>query len=732
MTDELRRWEQVKQLFQAALNRPPEERAGFLREKCKDDGALLHEVESLLEAHAKAGDFAERPVIDVLVARQRNVAMRSNDPLIDFVLEPGARIGPYEIAGPIGVGGMGEVYRATDTKLKREVALKVLSEVFAADAERLARFQREAQILARLNHPNIAQIYGMEEAGGVNALVMELVEGPTLAELIARGPIPLDDALRIARQVAEALEAAHDHHITHRDLKPANVKVRLDGEVKILDFGLAKAMEPSLFSPVTTPATTRVGQVLGTPAYMSPEQARGKLVDKRADLWAFGCIVYKMLTGRRAFEAEDVSLTLAEVIKSEPDFSALPSRTPPGVRQALRLCLQKNPRERGGDIAAIRLALEGAFEIPSTGTSAAPIASPTLRPAIPILIALATGALLTGLAAWSLWPAVSPATVQRFNQRLLGNETLRNVGWSPLAVSADGQSYAYNTSAGLYVRTMDDLRPRLVPGTEEDLAFPVFSPDGQSIAYFTYGKGNQTLLKRIALRGGAPVLIADVPTPNPYGASWELDGSIYFGQTAGIMRVPASGGTPTLVIAADKGTTFYGPQLLPDGNSVMFTVSAGESVGRWDEAQIVVQSLSSGKRTVVVKGGSDARYLRTGHLVYAFGDKLLGVPFDVDRLAAAGEGVTPRAGSDARAQWPLGLGQLRNLQARHFGLPPCCRAGPQYRWSGSIVAGARRRLPVPSPALQSIHAFRRTVRSSRSPWLATSGYTTSRDVRQSS
>ena len=293
-------------------------------------------------------------------------------------LSAGTRLGPYEILSALGAGGMGEVYRARDTKLDRAVAIKILPEAFAADTERIARFQREAKSLASLNHPNIAHIHGLEESDGVRALVMELVEGEDLAQRIARGAIPLDEALPIAKQVPDALEAAHEQGIIHRDLKPANIKVRPDGTVKVLDFGLAKAMEPTgVASPasrsrptITTPAMTQAGMILGTAAYMSPEQARGKPVDKRADIWAFGCVLYEMLTGKRAFGGEDVSLTLADVMKGEADWQALPATLPPGIRTVLTRCLQKDPKQRLRDIGDVRLALDGAFERAPSQTSA--------------------------------------------------------------------------------------------------------------------------------------------------------------------------------------------------------------------------------------------------------------------------------------------------------------------------------------------------------------------------
>ena len=356
-----------------------------------------------------------------------------------MALTPGTRFGPYEIAVQIGVGGMGEVYRAMDTKLKREVAVKVLPASLASDAGRLARFQREAEVLASLNHPNIAAIYGLEDADGSKALVMELVEGPTLADRIAQGAIPIDEALPIAKQIAEALEAAHEQGIIHRDLKPANVKVRPDGTVKVLDFGLAKALEPtSAMSPgmsqaptITTPAMTQAGMILGTAAYMSPEQARGKTVDKRSDIWAFGCVLFEMLVGRRAFEDEDVSMTLSKVLQREPDFDALPAVVPAHVRQTLRLCLRKPLKERLPDIGAVRLALEGAFE---TGVlqTAESVAVP--QPAVwrrPVPVALAASlltAVVIGLVAWSLWPSAEPPVVTRSDYDLPEGQQFANTG----------------------------------------------------------------------------------------------------------------------------------------------------------------------------------------------------------------------------------------------------------------------------------------------------------------
>jgi eukaryotic-like serine/threonine-protein kinase len=554
---------------------------------------------------------------------------------------PGSRLGPYEVTALIGEGGMGKVWRAHHAGLKRDDALKVLPDAFASDPDRLARFQREAQVLASLNHPNIAHVYGLEHTHGVQALIMELVEGPTLADRIAQGPIPVDEALPIAKQIAEALEAAHEQGIVHRDLKPANVKVRPDGTVKVLDFGLAKALEPTgAMSPsvsqsptITSPAMmTGVGVLLGTAAYMSPEQARGKAVDKRGDIWAFGCVLYEMLTAKRAFEDEDVSMTLSKVLQREPDFEAFPASVPPRVRQTIRVCLRKSSRERVGDIHDVRLALEGAFETAASGTAQSMAAvQPLWRRPLAIAGATAIIAIIVaGLASLSLWPTMAPPTVTRFDYDLPAGQQFRTTGRPVVALSPDGRHFVYNATGGLYLRSMNALETRLIPGTEGVLTNPFFSPDSDTIAY----EQNREL-KRVSINGGAPVVISAIATAT-YGASWGIDNMILFGQGEGIMRVSANGGTPELVIKAGEGEQIDGPQLLPDGDSILFSVTTDRGATRWDQAQIAVQSLRTGERKVVLRGGSDARYMPTGHLVYAANDSLFAVPFDPDRLEVNG------------------------------------------------------------------------------------------------
>ncbi|HEY5618149.1 MAG TPA: protein kinase [Vicinamibacterales bacterium] len=531
-------------------------------------------------------------------------------------------------------------------RLKRDVALKVLPDGLASDPDRAVRFQREAELLATLNHPNIAHVYGLEQAGVVQALVMELVEGPTLAERIAQGPIPIDEALPIAKQIAEAVEAAHEQEIIHRDLKPANIKVRPDAVVKVLDFGLAKALDPvsvrdigATASPtITSPAMmTGVGVILGTAAYMSPEQARGKAVDKRTDIWAFGAVLYEMFTGRRAFAGDEVSDVLASVLAREPDWTLLPHGLPPVVSSFLKRCLHKDRKQRIGDAQSVRLALEGAFD--SDGSHAAepaivPHRHPAWRRALPVPIASLAAALVVGATAWILWPATAPLPVSRFDYALPEGQQFRALGRAVGAVSPDGRYFVYNTTGGLYLRAMEELQARLIPGSEAVLSNPFFSPDGEAVAY---EQGRE--LKRVSISGGGPVVICAVPSA-VFGASWGPDNMVLFGQSEGITRVAADGGMPELLIKANEGEQVHGPQLLPDGDSVLFSVTSGKGTTRWDQAQIVVQSLRTGERKIVLRGGSDARYIPTGHLVYALGETLLAVAFDADRLEVDGGAVS--------------------------------------------------------------------------------------------
>jgi Tol biopolymer transport system component len=494
-----------------------------------------------------------------------------------MALTSGTRLGSYEIAAPIGAGGMGEVYRARDTRLNRDVALKVLPELFAADPDRLARFRREAQVLASLNHPNIAAIYGFEESGGVQALVLELVEGPTLADRIAQGPIPLDEALPIARQIAEALEAAHAHGVIHRDLKPANIKVRPDGTVKVLDFGLAKALEPdvvgaglsrpdSMSPTITSPAATRLGVILGTAAYMSPEQARGKPVDKRSDIWGFGCVLYEMLTGERAFPGEGVMETLAAVIHEEPRWGSLPAHVPTRVRATLQQCLQKDPRQRLHDIGDVRLMLEGALD---THEPAGGRPSRSWRRAAELSAAAVAGVVVTGLALWTAGPPVPPTMSSiRFVLPAPDGYTFGNTA----IPSPDGRHIVFQARDAaartlLWLHSFQSGQSRPLPGTSTANT-PWWSHDSRFIAFNNEGK-----LRRIDIAGGPPQTIADLSVGTSQGA-WNHEGVIIFGQNPGpVMRVPASGGAPTPVTALDPSRqerAHTGPRFLPDGRHFVY------------------------------------------------------------------------------------------------------------------------------------------------------------------
>ena len=550
---------------------------------------------------------------------------------------------------------MGEVYRATDTKLKREVAIKVLPSHVAADAERLARFQREAEVLASLNHPNIAIIHGLEQAGDVHALVMELVDGEDLSQRISRGAIPIDEALPIAKQIAEALEAAHEQGIIHRDLKPANIKVRADGTVKVLDFGLAKAMEPasalgasagqalSQAPTITTPAMTQAGMILGTAAYMSPEQARGKTVDKRADIWAFGAVLYEMLTATRAFVGEDVTDTLAAVVRSEPPLNALPDAVSPTLRLYIRRCLHKDPHQRVPDIAAMRLALEGAFEtdVSQAAALADAVAQPAWRRAWPVAAALAFG----GLAMWALTrPAPQPPRpVERFVVTTPATAPFAPSAEQSLAISPDGTHIVYRASSEgnnhLYARPVDQLEGYSLFSAPQNVSTPAISPDGAWVVFATPAEGG--VWKKVATLGGPPLTLFPLPIRSaPRGASWGLDDTIIFAHSgAGLFRGPAGGGESTVLTTPDAERGEIGhfwPEVLPGGEAVLFTVVRGSGA---ENMELAVLDLATLERKVLLEGGSHAHYAATGHLVYMADGTLRAVPFDLARLEVTGAPV---------------------------------------------------------------------------------------------
>ena len=602
------------------------------------------------------------------------------------------KLGPYEILSPLGAGGMGEVYRARDARLNREVALKVLPRAFSDDPLRMARFEREAQLLASLNHPKIAAIYGLEESGATRALVMELVEGPTLAERIGRAPasarasarpgaasaspaqasggagsgaktgergsstrsgsaggtrkaaVPLDEALPIAQQVAEALEYAHEHGVVHRDLKPANIKVTPDGDVKVLDFGLAKAMAREdasgdiSNSPTLSLAMTEAGLIIGTAAYMAPEQAKGKQVDRRADIWAFGCVLYEMLTGLKPFEGETVSDVLAAVIKSEPDWSTLPADIPPAIRRLVRRCLAKDPKQRLHDMGDARLTIEDTLSgadqesAISGGTLAeSKRTSPLLR-FLPWVLGAA--AIIFAMVVGWLWlrPA-PPQNVLRFTILPPENAEFENGG--EMSISPDGRYLAFVASTGankpapVWVRPLDSLTAQPVPGTEgADL--PFWSPDSRQIGFYANGK-----IQKVAVSGGLPEALCSAGRP---GASWSRDGTILYSNRGSLYRVPDTGGAPTLVAtpdAAQNETAYDYPQFLPDGRHFIVFVYTNAAAPTF----IGTGSLDSKTVEPLTQSTTNALYASPGYLFYMDQSALMARPFNVKALHFEGPAV---------------------------------------------------------------------------------------------
>jgi serine/threonine-protein kinase len=555
-------------------------------------------------------------------------------------LSAGNRLGPYEIVAPLGAGGMGEVYRAKDTKLNREVAVKVLPAAVADDAERLARFKREAQVLASLNHPNIAAIYGLDEADGKQFLVLELVDGEDLAERLKRGRIPLPESLAIARQIAEALAEAHDKGIVHRDLKPANVKLTPDGKVKVLDFGLAKAVGgessgagptsgPTIL-PTVTSAGTAIGMILGTAAYMSPEQARGKPIDRRTDVWAFGCVLFEMLTGDKAFEGEDVTETLAAIVRGEPDWARLPANLPPPVRVLLTRCLIKDRAERLSDMSVVRFLMSDTAKTLSGPSEAAGTPSPaTRRRVAPFVLAAAALAVAVtfGVTRW-----VAPAgntkgdAVSHVSIVLPDDVELGSTNLLPLALSDDGTHIAFvglnDGKNQIYVRTLNEPAARALDGTEGGDG-PFFSPDGQWIAFFAGSK-----LRKIAVGGAALQTLADAPFHR--GGDWGRDGYIYFAPTnmSGIWRVPEGGGPAAEVTRRQPESgeiSHRWPHLIAGTDTLIFGVWTGPGD---DEHQIAMQKIGAPEHHVLVRGGDAPRYVaELGSLLYAHLGELFVVPW---------------------------------------------------------------------------------------------------------
>ena len=613
------RVDRIEELYHAARERKPQERAAFLADACQGDLELRAEIESLLAQQSE-------PLFDKPAWNQ--------DPsfLTGRTLTAGSEIGPYRVVGTLGAGGMGEVYRASDTRLRREVAIKVLPEHLAHDSQALARFEREARAVAALNHAHICALYDV----GPDYLVMELVEGPTLAERIDRGPIPLDESLEIARQIAEALEAAHDKGVVHRDLKPGNIKVTPDGTVKVLDFGLAKMSEPSApeglkhSMTITLEQLTRAGFVMGTAAYMSPEQARGASVDKRTDIWAFGCVLYEMLTGKRAFEGETVTDTLASVMKTEPDLSRVPAKT----QKLLRLCLQKDPKLRLRDIGDAKILLE---ETPP---------APARRQILPWVIAGLTAA-IAFVALLPVWRATRPVSQPLMKLSLdLPDFAITSTMLTPgpgVILSPDGTRIVYtgrgtDGTVRLYTRTLDQEQSTQLEGTEGAYG-PFFSPDGQAVGFFAQKK-----LRTIPIGGGGARVLSDALSS--LGGSWGGDGNIIAalrnsGASWTLSQIPASGGPvkPLKELAPEENTSHTWPQVLPGAQEVLYTAFSATTMESYEQAAIEALSLRTGERKTLLRGGYYGRYLPSGHLLYMHRGKLYAAPMDVRRLALTGPAV---------------------------------------------------------------------------------------------
>lgn len=637
MSERLERHQRVRALFEHVRSLPAETQATALAAACGDDAALQQDVTRLLDAAVQAGSFLERGAGSALT-----------DPA-DLI---GRRLGPYEILDVIGAGGMGQVYRAHDTTLGRDVALKVLPELLAADPDRLTRFQREAEVLASLNHPHIGAIYGVEQSdlsagsgrAAVRALVLELVDGPTLAERIAQGALPLDEVLSVTRQIIAALEAAHERGIIHRDLKPANIKLREDGTVKVLDFGLAKALDPrSAQSDVAqspamaAPGVTQAGALLGTASYMSPEQAKGRAVDTRSDVWALGCVLFEMLSGTPAFGGEDVADTLASILTKEPDWTALPSSTPVSIRRVLRRCLAKDRRQRIAHVADVRLELDAADESTVDAASAPQAhAHRRLRGWWPWSLAAASLLLALGLGAIAIFNRQPGAAgVHRSSILLPGRlGAPADQRGATVALSPDGRRLAFvgtdaNGRTQLWLRALDSLTARPIDDTERART-PFWSPDSRWIAFVADGA-----LKKVDASGGPVVTLCDSAWA---GGAWSRDEVIVFTNTSwGLARVDAAGGTPKAVTTQDFAANEWGhvsPSFLPDGRHVIYAAVLGSG----DALAVYVASIDDGERTRLPV---DAALVQFAHGVLWFqrGSTLMAQPFDANQLRTVGNAV---------------------------------------------------------------------------------------------
>jgi len=577
-----------------------------------------------------------------------------------MALKAGNRLGPYEILSPLGAGGMGEVYLATDPKLDRSVAIKILPESMARDKERVARFEREAKLLASLNHPSIAAVFGFDESDGTRSLVMEYVEGETLASHLGNGAVAVEDALNIAKQIADALEAAHEQGVIHRDLKPANVILRTDGTVKVLDFGLAKALadDPSgsdvANSPTITANYTRPGVVLGTAAYMSPEQARGRALDKRTDIWSFGVILFECLTGQRLFRGETATDSMGAIMHKDPEWSLLPPNTPPTIQLLLRRCLTKDRKRRLHDIADARIELENSLVDPtstSLGLAAAVLEVPRKRHSWrwPVMVA-AVFAAVGAVTGWILKPP-PPSRVARLTMSIPPQFDMHR-SFGPL-LSPDGSEVLIvaedpeTKDRSLMLRALDQAAFRPMGGTDQ-AAEPFFSADGAWIAFVQDHR-----LKKMPLRGGSPIALCDAPSMR--GGTWAADGSIIFApeNTGGLMRIPASGGTPVPFTTTDEenaSRSHRHPSALPGGKGVLFT-STLDFTG-WDRTSVMVVPKAGGEAKQLIKEGGAGLYVAPGYLIFQRETTLFAARFDLERLELLGSPVPVLEGVAGSASWP--------------------------------------------------------------------------------
>ena len=647
------RWRLVERLYHEALARDESARATFLSDACAGDETLRIQVESLIAYASRARDFLAVPAIEGVPAAALPSVERGGRLI-------GVRLGPYQVESLLGVGGMGEVYRARDTRLGRDVAIKILPEPFIADLDRRDRFEREARLLASLNHPHIGTIYGFEERDGIHALVLELIEGETLGARLDRSPMSVREALHVAHQIAEALEAAHDKAIVHRDLKPANIAITPDGVVKVLDFGLAKvgsnAGSSSDLTRSPTVMATGEGVILGSAESMSPEQARGRVVDKRTDVWAFGCVLYHMLTGRKVFAGDTLSDTIAAVLGREPDWTALPPATPGAIRRLLSRCLEKDLNRRLHDIADARIEIEDALREPHppVGTAVGQHEKPAWAPRramVPLMTAavlvVAVGAI--AVFTWLSAPVAPVAVPSRLMITVPPAQTIEKGRYPPIALSPDGKLLAYVAASdggttNLYLRPLDELVARVIPQTD-GASTPFFSPDGRWLGFYADG-----MLKKLSIAGGVPLVICEAPVV--WSASWGEHDTIVFATTlaaSGLWRVSGNGGEPVQITTPKGDEVQHGyPQLLPGGTQILFSIL---SKNAWHVATV---GLDGGEPRLIGNGrvvGEGAQYISTGHLVYAQSGGLVATPFD------------PAVGDLNRPPVPL----LERLVTSHFG-----------------------------------------------------------------